>query len=1029
MFAWIVKKSLTQRAFVLVLAVGLIITGVLQLKTLSVDVLPDLNRPMVTLMVEANGMAPEEVEQRVIRPLEQNLNGLPALKRMRTVSGIGLGILYLEFEWGTDVFRHRQQVAEKISTVRDQLPNNVVPQMAPISSIMGEIMLLAIPIPTGQAMSAREFADWVIRPQLLSIAGIAQVIPIGGEVRQYQVLPDPIQMRFLNISLEQIQKALQDFGMNTSGGFLEQSGREYLIRHIGRTTHLADLKNTVVTVRNNQPILLHQVATVQFAPATKRGEGSFNGEPAVILSIQKQPTANTLILTKTLEEKIKQLNQQRPPKIGALQIVFRQADFIEKSIHNIEEALRDGILVVALVLLLFLFNIRVTLISLIAIPLSILMSVMVFYFFGLTINTMTLGGMAIAIGELVDDAIVDIENIMRRLRANAQTTCPLPPLRVIYEASLEVRSGIVYATFIVACVFVPLFALPGMEGRLFTPLGWAYIISVLASMLVSMTVTPVLASYGLTSQKALAHHETAFLRFLKQQYVVLLNWHFRHSKQLVIGMVCLFGIATAAVLTLPRAFLPPFNEGSLTLGLFLQPGTALSESNRLGAATEKLLLTVPEVEKVSRRTGRAELDEHAEGVHYSEIDIRLRPSDRTRTEVMASLREKLALLPVHFLIGQPISHRLDHLMSGVRAQVVLKIYGQDLNTQRIIAEQLQTKMQKIQGFVDIQIEKQVMIPQYQIVLDYPKLAQYGLSAGTVLQQLEQLIQGQAIGQIFEQNKRFHLVMRLSEVQRAAEQLKSLLITTPTGTIPLAQFATILENNGPNQINHENMTRRLILSANTDDRDLTAVITPLQKILADLALPEGYTIQLEGQYQAQQEATLRLAGLGLLALCFIFMILYSRYHSVKLALLIMLNIPLAFIGSFIALKISGQALSVASLIGLITLTGMTTRNGILKISHYLNLVLREGEAWGQAMIIRGSLERLTPVLMTALTAAFALLPLLFAGDQPGKEILHPVAIVIFGGLMSATLLDSFLTPILFYKWIDAKEIEQQKAFHD
>lgn len=1023
MFAWIVKNSLTQRLFVLILAVGLIIAGIGQLRTLSVDVLPDLNRPMVTLMVEANGMAPEEIEQRVIRPLEQNLNGLPDLKRMRTVSGIGLGILYLEFEWGTDVFRHRQQIAEKISVVREQLPVNVVPQMAPVSSIMGEIMLLALPIQKGQAMATREFADWVMRPQLLSIAGVAQVVPIGGEVRQYQVLPNPTQMRFLQVNLEQIQKALQDFGVNTSGGFLEQSGREYLIRQIGQTNRIDDLKNIVVTMRNDQPIFLHQVATVQFAPAIKRGEGSLNGEPAVILSIQKQPTANTLALTALLEEKIKQLNLQRSSEIGALQIVFRQADFIEKSINNIEEALRDGVIIVALVLLLFLFNIRVTVISLLAIPLSILMSILMFYFFGLTINTMTLGGIAIAIGELVDDAIVDIENILRRLSLNAQHEKPLPVLNVIYEASLEVRSGIVYATLIVACVFIPLFALPGMEGRLFTPLGWAYIISVLASMLISMTITPVLASYGLTSHKALTHRETAFLRFLKKQYVRLLHWHFAHHQVFFGSVIVLFIVAGSAVITLPRAFLPPFNEGSLTLGLFLQPGTALSESDRLGRAVEKLLLTLPEVEKVSRRTGRAELDEHAEGVHYSEIDIRLRASSRPRSEVVAAIREKLALLPVNFLLGQPISHRLDHLMSGVRAQVVLKIFGQDLNTQRLLAEQLKTKMQQIQGFVDIQIEKQVMVPQYQIVLDYAKLAQYGLSAGALLQQLEQLIQGQTLGQVFEQNKRFNIVLRLAEKERAAAYLKDLLIATPRGNIPLQQLAVILEKNGPNQINHENMVRRLILSANTDGHDLNAVIHPLQNLLAQFSLPEGYHIQLEGQYQAQQEATQRLLILGSLAIGFIFVILYSRYHSMKLALLIMLNIPLAFIGSFIALKISGQALSVASLIGLITLTGMTTRNGILKVSHYLNLVLREGEKWGKAMIIRGSLERLTPVLMTALTASLALLPLLFAGEQPGKEILHPVAVVIFGGLMSATLLDSFLTPVLFYKWIKETDIQR------
>ena len=1014
MFNWIVTHSLHNRLFVLAFAVIVLLYGGLTAQQMPVDVFPDLNKPTVTIMSEAGGMAPEEVEQLVSFPLETALNGMPGVTRVRSVSGIGLSIVYAEFAWGSDIYRNRQLIAERLAEVREQLPEGVKPAMGPISSVMGEIMLIALPADPAQVspMAVREYVDFVLRPRLLSIPGVAQVIPIGGEVRQFRVEPDSAMMAQLDVSYAELSSALQGFSSNTSGGYLEQNAREYLIRHMGRTTRLADLQSLAVKVVNGQPILLKQVAVVKFAPAFKRGDGGFAGKPAVIVSVQKQPNADSIALTRQIEQALDSLATRLPPGISTPQVSFRQADFIDASIANVQEALRDGAIMVAIILLLFLLNVRTTLISLTAIPLSLAITFLVFKAFGLSVNVMTLGGLAIAIGELVDDALVDVENVLRRLKEQRPSNA-LSILKVIAAACNEVRSGVVVATLVVVLVFVPLFALPGIEGRLFAPLGVAYITSILASLAVALTVTPVLCYYLLPRMQQIAHGDSPLVTWLKRGQRRILLAAFAHAHSILIAAVLLLLAAVASVGSLPRAFLPAFNEGTLTIGVLLNPGTSLSESNRIGSLAENLLLQVPEVKSVGRRTGRAELDEHAEGVHSSEIDVDLRASARSREAIMADIRQRLALLPATVTVGQPISHRLDHLLSGVRAQIALKIYGDDLDTLRATAAGLHAQLAQIPSLTDLQVEKQVLIPQIKVRLDYDRAAQLGVAPGTLLQTLETLAEGDTLTQIIDNNKRFDLVVRLPDSARDPMGLGNILIDTPHGKVPLAQVASIEETDGPNQIGRENSRRRLVIAANSDGSDMATIIAQIRTLLAAQSLPEGYFVSLEGQFQAQEAASRLIAGLALVSLALIFMVLYSRYQSARLALLIMGNIPMALIGSVIAMWLAGVSLSVASLVGFITLTGIATRNGILKVSHYINLCKFEGECFGQALIVRGSLERLTPVLMTALTAALALLPLLFAADAAGKEILHPVAVVIFGGLVSSTLMDSLLTPLLFW----------------
>ena len=1014
MFRILVTNSLRNRLFVLAAAIILIAYGSFILPRIPIDVFPDINRPSVTIITEAEGLAPQEVEQLVTFPIETAMNGMPGVVRVRSVSGIGLSVVYIEFDWGVDVYRARQLVSERMALIREQLPRTAAQQMGPVTSIMGEIMLIAL-TSDGRVspMDVREEADFVLRPQLLALPGVAQVIPIGGEVRQYRVTPILAAMQTLGVTYEQIETAVSRFGTNTGGGYVDQHGREYLIRNVGMTRRLDDLASTIVTVRNDQPIILKQVAQVEFAPRIKRGDAGYNGKPAVIISIQKQPGADTVDLTRRIEQALADIQRTLPAGLSATNVQFRQATFIETSIKNVERVLLEAAAVVAAILFVFLMNARATLVSLTAIPISILVTILVFSVFGLTINTMTLGGLAIAIGALVDDAVVDVENILRRLGENRTLSDPRPVLEVIAAASQEVRSGILYATLIIVLVLVPLFALPGIEGRLFVPLGIAYIVSILASLLTSVTVTPVLSYYLLAGRREGREQDNFLVSRLKDVNRALLVWAFGHRQLVVIGVVGAVLASAYAAMLLPRSFLPPFNEGTLVLSLQYAPGISLAESHRLGFVAERLLAQVPEVRSVGRRTGRAELDEHAEGVHFSEVDVDLSPSARSKAEIYADIRERLSVLPVSVAIGQPISHRLDHLQSGVRAEVVLKIFGEDLETLRRLAETARQQLATVPGLVDLQIEKQVMIPQLRIQMDYERAALYGLTPAAVTQALETLANGRKVSQIVDGNRRFDVVMRLSDQDRSTTGLRDLLIATPAGHVPLGLFAEVTETDGPNQVQREGARRRIVVYGNGDTRrDMAAIAADIRSFLAELKLPQGYTTTLEGAFQAQEEASRRIAGLSLVSLSLIFIVLYSRYRSAILAFTVMGNIPLALVGSVIALTIAGQPLSVASMIGFITLAGISARNGILKISHYINLALYEGEQFGPALVIRGSLERLTPVLMTALCAGLALTPLLIGADEPGREILHPVAVTIVGGLLSATLLDTLLTPIMF-----------------
>lgn len=1014
MFDAIIRFSLQQRGLVLAAALLLVVAGFWQLRQLPVDVLPDLNKPTVTVLTEAGGMAPEEVEQLVTMPLEQQLNGMPGVTRVRSVSGVGLSMVYIEFDWGSDIYRNRQLVNERLLQAREQLPAEVTPQLGPISSIMGEILLLAFPIADGSSpMAVREYVDYVVRPRLLSITGVAQVIPIGGEVRQYRVMPDPKLLQLHGVTLDELQQALHGFGQNSVGGFVEAQGQEWLVRGLGRTLAIDDLQQLVVKLDNHgQSVLLSMVAQVQITAGVKRGDASYQGKPAVVVSVQKQPDGDSIVLTERVEQAIAELSQTLPVGVEKPGFLFRQADFISQSIDNVEQALRDGAVLVAIVLLLFLANGRTTLISLTAIPLSLLATLLLFRYFDLSINTMTLGGLAIALGELVDDAVVDVENVLRRLKENSQRAVPLPALQVIANASSEVRSGVVYATLIVVLVFVPLFALGGIEGRLFTPLGIAYVVSIGASLVVALMLTPVLCYYLLPSLAAKQQHDSWLVQHLKAATERLLLWAAPKRRAVFAAAFVLTAVSSLLLSQIPRSFLPPFNEGTLTVNVLLQPGSSLSMSNQVGTLAEQLLLTVPEVSQVGRRTGRAELDEHAEGVHYTELDVDLQQLERPRQQVLADIRQRLAGLPAQVSVGQPISHRLDHLLSGVRAQLALKIVGDDLTTLRGLGQSLRQQLAQVEGVVDLSIEKQVLIPQQHIRIDYQKAALYGIQPAALLTQLQQYSDGQVVSQLIDGNRRFDVVLKLSESARTPYALSQLLLETPKGAVPLSQLASVVDDVGPNQINRENNRRRLVVSANVAGRPLASVVTDIRAIMAKQKLPQGYFLELDGQFRAQEQAQLLMSGLAIVSLLLIFAVLYSRYQSVRLTLIIMASIPLALCGAAVALYVSGQPLSVAALVGFITLTGIATRNGILKVSHYLNLAAHEGMAFGQALMVRGALERLTPVLMTALVAAFALVPLLLSADAPGKEMLHPVAVVIFGGLFSATVLDTLVTPLLF-----------------
>ncbi len=1025
MFDSIIRFSLRNRLFVVAVAALIVAYGGYILTRLPVDVFPDLNRPTVTIFTEAEGLAPEEVESLVTFPIESAMNGATGVQRVRSASTIGLSIVWVEFDWSQDVYLARQIVTEKLQQVSERLPERIRPVLGPISSIMGEIMLIGLTAgdPAVDSMELRTLADWTLRQRLLSVPGISQITVIGGDVKQYQVLASPEKLRAHGLSLHNLEEAVANTNVNSTGGFILRDYEESLVRNLGRITGLDDLANAIVpgTPHEAPPLPLKQVAEVRLGgPLAKRGDAGVDAGPAVILSIQKQPGADTVQLTRRIEAELAAIQGTLPAGVIIHGELFRQSQFIENAVRNVEEALRDGAILVVIVLFIFLLNFRTTFITLTAIPISILVTVIVFYYFGLSINTMTLGGLAVAIGELVDDAIVDVENVFRRLRENRHKPDPAPVLEVVFSASSEVRNSIVFATVIVVLVFVPLFALGGIEGRIFAPLGVAYIISIVASLFVSLTVTPALASYLLPNMKRMAEEKDGWLvRQIKAAEERLLHWALPRA-WLVFGLVALLlAAAFAKVPFFGREFLPPFNEGSVTINLVTVPGTSLAESNRIGALAEKLVKQVAEVKQTGRRTGRAELDDHAEGVHSSEIEVELRESGRRREDILNDIRAQLEVIPgIGINIGQPISHRIDHLLSGVRAQIAIKIFGEDLTTLRAKAEELRALMAGTRGVVDLQVEQQVLVPQTHIRLDRAQAAKYGVMIGEVAEMSELALQGRVVSQVLEGQKTFDVVLRLTDQARnSPEAIAALPVdTTVGGLVPLGLLAQVEEAKGPNIIVREGVQRRIVVQANVSGRDLVAVVQEIQRTAAEkLRLPAGYYLTYGGQFESQASASRLIAFLSLFSIAGMFLVLYAHFRSAMFAAQIMLNIPFAFIGSVVGVWLSGGVFSIATLVGFITLTGIAARNGIMMISHYLHLMEHEGERFDLRMIIRGTQERLVPVLMTALTAALALVPLIMAAGEPGREILHPVAVVIFSGIFSSTLLDLVVTPLVFWKF--------------
>ena len=1016
----IIKFSLSHRLLVVAFAALIVSYGGWIATQLPIDVFPDLNRPTVTVMTEATGLAPEEVETLVTFPLETALNGLPGVERVRSNSGVGLSIVYIEFAWGTDIFRNRQLVQEKLSLAQEKLPKNITPVMGPISSIMGEIQLIGLTSkdPSLKPMDLRTLADWTIRPRLLSIPGIAQVISIGGGVRQYQILLSAEKIQKLQLSIEDIETNLSKVSLNSTGGFINIEKNESLIRVIGAIRNKEEILDSVVGFHLGRPVVVRDVAEVIEAPQTMRGDASINAKSGVIISVQKQPGASTIDLTNEIEKALEELKTSLPATVELNGNLFKQAHFIESSIENVKEALRDGVILVLIVLFIFLMNFRTTVITMTAIPLSFVLTAIVFHIFGLSVNTMTLGGLAIAIGELVDDAIVDVENVFRRLRENKQSASPKNTLRVIFDASSEVRNSIVIATVIVCLVFVPLFTMGGIEGKLFIPLGVAYIVSLLASMIISLTVTPALCSYLLNNKSLMDHKEGKLVTTLKAWDTKLLKKALKRPR-LVIGVTAGLFISSLILASfMGRDFLPKFNEGTATISMMAQPGISLDESNKLGFQAEELILKTSEVKSVSRRTGRAEQDEHAEGVHSSEIDVDFNEKGRAREIVLAEIRKNLSSIENVFVnVGQPISHRLDHLLSGVRAQIAIKVFGPDLTVLRSKSAEIFKALEGTNGLTDLQIEQQVLIPQVKIQLLRDEALKYGIVVGELSALMEKALQGEVVGQILEGQKNIDLMMRFDEKSRTdLELIKSTAIKTmPDGTkITVEKVADVYESTGPNIINRENAQRRIVVLANSSGRDLDSLVKEIQsKIKQNVELPESYFITYGGQFESQQKAARLMIVLGLLALAGIFLVLYAHFKSTFISIQVMLNIPMAFIGGIVGIYLTNKTISIASLVAFVTLCGIASRNGIMMISHYLHLLKHEGEKFTEEMVIRGSLERLVPVLMTALTAILGLMPLAFAGGEPGKEILHPVAIVIVGGLISSTLLDIFVTPTVFF----------------
>ncbi|WP_425614231.1 efflux RND transporter permease subunit [Anatilimnocola sp. NA78] len=1034
----IIKLSLRYRLITIALAIVITVYGSYEMYQLPIDVFPDLNRPRVTVMTEALGLAPEEVETLITFPLESSLNGATGVQAVRSSSGVGLSVIYVEFAWGTDIYVDRQIVAEKLALAADRLPKGVKPQMAPISSIMGQVIQIGVTSEGNKTdpIEVRTLADWVIRQRLLTIPGVAQVITMGGGRKQYQVLANPSEMLKYDVTLEDIEKAVAGSNSNATGGYLEEGGQELLVRSMGRLRNIKDIDKVVVKAGNDRSILLNQVATVREAAQVKRGDAAVDSSPAVMIIVSKQPGADTRLLTTNVINALADLRLSLPPDLKINAEVYQQKEFIDLSIHNVIEALVVGGVLVVIILFVFLLNFRTTFITLTAIPLSMVVTGLIFKWFGLSINTMTLGGLAVAIGELVDDAIVDVENIYRRLRENKHSPNPKSALRVVYEASSEVRNSIVFSTILVVLVFIPLFALGGMEGRLFTPLGVAYIVSIIASLFVSLTVTPVLSYWLLPNAKFMDHEQDGLLlRVLKWVAGFAIRISVKYPWP-ILGTVALAVIVSMITVTqLGRDFLPPFNEGSVQVNVLLPPGTSLATSDRIAKMVDDRIGKIDGVLAYGRRTGRAELDEHAEGVNVSEIIISFDPkANRGREEVLAELREELTQVPgVVVAVEQPLAHLISHMLSGVKAQVGIKLYGEDLEVLRRTAEEMKAAMTDVAGVKDLMVEQQIEIPQLQIDLNRDQLARYGLTPDYVNEFIETAMNGRTVSEIVLGERKFDLVVRLDDEHRQnLNEIGRLSLNLPAGgRIQLSQVATIRRGSGPNTINRENVRRRIIIQCNTADRDLNSVVMDIQKKLAPIQARlakehPGYLIEYGGQFESQRNATRMIGLLSLISLAAMFLALYTLFGSTNLALQVLSALPMAAIGAVAALVITGQSLTVASMVGFISLSGIASRNGILLIAHYLHLVEHEGEQFTPEMIERAGKERLAPMLMTALTAGIALVPLVLAAGEPGKEILYPVATVIMGGLISSTLLDFFVHPALFWCF-GRKEAEQH--LHD
>jgi CzcA family heavy metal efflux pump len=1020
MIGLLLEWSLQNRLFVLLAGLLLLLWGGYETTRMPVDVFPDLTAPTVTLMSEAHGMAPVEVEQLVTFPIEAAMNGAPGVRRVRSTTGVGFAVINVEFAWGTDIYQARQIVAEKLQLARSALPQDLPsPILTPIASVMGEILFIALRSDRHDGMTLKTTADWTLRRRLLAVPGVAEVISIGGDTKQYQVEIRPERLVAYGLSLNDVIEAVRVANTNASAGFLVSGGQEYLIQGLGRARQIDDLAQTAVPGPQG-PVLLKHLADIRIGPAYKRGTGSHDGQPAVIIGIQKQPAVNTLELTERLERTITQIQSALPEGMRIDSDIFRQADFISVAVANLGHALRDGAALVIIIVAVFLLSARATLITLAALPLSLIAAVLAMRALGATLNTMTLGGLAIALGALVDDAIIVVENIVRRLRERSRQTSPASVADTVLAASREILGSIVYATLIILLVFVPLFFLSGIEGRLMQPLGFAYVVAIAASLLVAVTVTPALSSFLLPRSRTVAEaHESRLALGLKQRYDRWLNNLLPRWRWILASASGVLIAALVALALTGRSFLPEFNEGSLTISVVTLPGTSLEQSDQIGQLAEKIILQLPETAATARRTGRAELDPHAQAVYASEIDVRLKMKDRDKETLLTELRRKLTLVPgANVVIGQPISHRIDHMLSGTRANIAVKIFGDDLPELRRLAQQVKGLVENVPGAVDVAIDNPADVPFLSVKFDRAALARYGFTMEQAAEALETAFQGKAVSRIFEGQTAFDLVVRYPrEAKEDLDAVRATLLTTASGAqLPLHALADIQKTRGPDIISREDVQRKLVVMANVAGRDLAGVVNDIRQRVSDqVRLPSGYHIEYGGQFESAQEAARTLLILGMAVTAGIFLLLYVAFRSLRDALLIMLNLPLALVGGVIGVYAAGGVLSVASMIGFITLFGIATRNGVMLIAHIRHLWEREGVSDFREAVRRGAVERLIPILMTALAAGLGLAPLAFSGGEPGSEIQAPMALVILFGLLTSTVLNLFVVPALYLRF--------------